>query len=75
MSVELSDIHLGYSVEVMPSAEVPEPSSVVGSVGAELLTAEVSPILVSSSSSSEKLDYSKDDDVDILLLLPVNIPI
>jgi len=51
-------------VEIMPSVEVLEPSSVAGSVGVELLTAGVLPTLVSSLSSSEKLDYSGDDDVD-----------
>ena len=41
-SVELSNIHSDSSVVVMPSVVVPKPSSIAGSVGAELLTVGVS---------------------------------
>ena len=58
MSVDPSGIHPGFLVEIMPSVEVPKTSSVVGPIGAEVLTAGVLPTPVSSSSSSEKLDYS-----------------
>ena len=40
-SVDPFSIHPGSSVEIMPSVEVPELSSIAGSVGAELLIAEV----------------------------------
>ena len=63
-SVDPSDIHSGSSLDIMPSVEIPELSSVAESVGAELLTAGVRPTLVLSLSLSEKLDYSGDDDVD-----------
>ena len=49
---------------VVSSVEVPEPSSVAGSIAPELLTVRVSPTPMSSSSSSKKRDYSEDDDVD-----------
>ena len=64
MRIEPFGIRSGSSMEIMPLVEVPEPSSFARFVGAELLTAGVSPILVSSSSSSEKLGYSGDDDFD-----------
>jgi len=38
MSVDLIDIHLSSSAEIMPSVEVPEQSSVAGLVEAELPT-------------------------------------
>ena len=60
MSIDLNDIHPSSSVEIMPSVEVPEQSSVVELVEAELPTTGVLPIPVSSSFSSEKLDYSGD---------------
>ena len=63
-SVEPSNIHSGSSVDIMPSVKVPEPSSVARFIGTELLTAGISPTLVSSLSSREKLNYSGDDTVD-----------
>ena len=44
--------------------EVSERSPIAGLVGIKLHTIGVHPTLVSSSSSSEKLDYSGDDDTD-----------
>ena len=64
MNVNPTDIQLGPSVEMMTSVEVPLQSPTVGLVGAELPTTEVLPTPLSSSSSSEKLYYSGDDDVD-----------
>ena len=64
MSVDPINIHPSSSVEIMPSVEVPEQSLVAGLVGTELPTTRVRPTLLSSSSSSEKLDYSGDDDAD-----------
>ena len=49
---------------MMSSVEVPEQSPTAGLVGVKLPTTRVLPTPVSSSSSSEKLDYSGDDDVD-----------
>ena len=48
----------------MPSAGVPEQSPISGLVGAKLPTIKVLFTPKSSSSSSEKLEYSGDDDVD-----------
>ena len=64
MSVDPIDIHPSSSVEIMSSVEVLEQSSLSGLVGAELLTTGVLPTPVLSSSSSEKLDFSGDDNVD-----------
>jgi len=44
--------------------EVPEQSLTTGLVGVELRTTRVLLTFVSSSSSSEKLDYPGDDNVD-----------
>ena len=49
---------------MMSLVEVPEQSPTIGLVGVELSTIRVLSTLVSSSSSSEKRDYSGDDDVD-----------
>ena len=64
MSVDLIDIHPSSSVEIMPSVEVPEKSPIAGLIGTGLPITGVLPIPVSSLSSSEKLDYSGDDDAD-----------
>ena len=64
ISVDPTDIQPSPSVEMMSLVEVPEQSPTIGLVGVELSTIEVLLTLVSSSSSSEKLDYSGDDDVD-----------
>ena len=58
MIVDLPNIQVGSSVEVL------EQSLTAGLVEVELPTTGVLPTLVSSSSSSERLDYSGDDDVD-----------
>ena len=61
-----------------PSAGIPDQSLTSGLVGARLPTARVLPTLVSSSSSSEKLDYSRDDVTGImcaLLLTPASFHI
>ena len=47
--------------QMMSSAGVPEQSPTIGLVGAMLPAVGVSPTLVSSPSSSEKLEYSTDD--------------
>ena len=60
MSVDPIDIHPSSSVEIMPSVEVPEQSPIAG---LELPITGVCLTLVSSSSSSEKLDYSGDEDI------------
>ena len=52
------------SIETMSSMEVPKESPTVGFVEVELSTNGVLPTPLSSSSSSEKLDYSGNDDVD-----------
>ena len=49
---------------MMSSEEVPEQSPITGLVWAKLPATGVLPTPVSSSSSSEKLHYSRDDDVD-----------
>ena len=64
MSVDPIGIHPRSSVGIIPPVEVPELSSIDGLIGAELLTIGILPTPVSSSSSSEKLDYSRDDDID-----------
>jgi len=64
MSVDPIDIHPSSSVEIISSVEVPERSPIARLVGTELPTIGVHPTPVSSSSSSKKLDYSRDDDVD-----------
>ena len=75
-SANPTDIQPGPSVE-RSSVEVLEESPATGLVRVGLPTTEVLPTPVSSSSSSEKLDYSGDDDDDwmmcTLLLIPANI--
>ena len=63
-SVNPFGIHPDSSVEIMPSLDVPEQSSIAGPTGAELAFSSVLPTPVSSSSSSKKLDYLGDDDID-----------
>ena len=58
MSIDPFDIHPSSSVEV------PKNSPIAGLVRTELPTTEVHPTPVSCSSSSEKLDYSGDEDID-----------
>ena len=58
MIVDLPNIQLGSSVKV------PEQSPIVGLVEVELPNTGVLLTPLSSSSSSERLDYSGDDDVD-----------
>jgi len=64
MNVDPKDIQPGPSIEMMSSVEVLEQSPTAGLVGVELPTTGVLPTPVSFSSSSEKLDYLGDDDVD-----------
>ena len=64
MSVDPIDIHPSSSVEIMPLVKALEQSLIAGLVGIELPTTRVRPTPVPSFSSSEKLDYSGDDDVD-----------
>jgi len=64
MSVDPINIHPSSSVEIMSSVEVPKQSPITRLVGTELPTIGVLPSPVSSSSSSEKLDYSRDDYAD-----------
>jgi len=64
MIIDPTDIQPVSSVEMMSSVEDPEESPTVGLVEFELPTTGVLPTPISSSSSSEKLDYSGDDDVD-----------
>jgi len=52
------------SMGLMPSVEIQEQSSIARPIGAELSTTGVLPTPVPSSSSSEKLDYSGDYDVN-----------
>jgi len=49
----------------MPSVEVPERSSIARLVGTELPTTRILPTPMSSSSLSEKMDYSGDNDADL----------
>ena len=63
MSADPTDIQPGPSVEMRSSVEIPEQRPTTGLVGVELPTTRVLPTPVSSLSSSEKLDYSRDDDV------------
>ena len=63
-NVNPTDIQLGSLVETMSSAGVPEQSPTTGLVGAKLPATGVLPTPRLSSSSSKKLDYSGDDDVD-----------
>jgi len=64
MTVDPIDIHPSSSVEIMPSVEVSEQSPIAGLVRTELRTTGILPTIVSSLSSSKKLDYSGDDDAD-----------
>ena len=59
--VNPKDIQSGSPVEMISSVGVPEQSLTIGLVGARLPAVRVSPTLVPSPSSSEKLDYSGDD--------------
>jgi len=63
-SVDPIGIQPRFPVEMMSSMGVPEQSPTTGLIGAKLSATGVLPTLVSSSSSSEKLDYSGDDDDD-----------
>jgi len=63
-NVDSTDIQLGSPAEMMSSAGVLDQSPTTGLVGAKLPATIVLPTPVSSSSSSEKLDYSGDDDVE-----------
>ena len=54
----------GYPVKMMSSTGVPERSPTTGLVGAKLPATGVLLTPVSSSSSSGKLDDSRDDDVN-----------
>ena len=60
-SVDPKYIQPGSLVEMMSSAGVPEQSPTTGLDGARLPSVGVSPTLVSSPLSNEKLDYSEDD--------------
>ena len=77
MRVDLIDIHPSSSVKVISSMKVSEQSPVAGLVGTELPTIGVHPTPMSSSSSSEKQDYSEMTMLTgmmcILLLIPANI--
>ena len=64
MIVDPSDIQPSSSVEMVSSVEVLEQSPTAGLVEVELPTTGVLPTPISSSSLSEKVDYSGDDDVD-----------
>ena len=65
------DVQSGSLIEMMPSAGVPEQSPTTRLIRARLPAARVLPTLVSSSSSSEKLDYSRDDiNRDNMRLVP-----
>ena len=64
MIVDPADIPSSSSVEMMSSVEVPEQNPTIGLAEVELSTTGVLSTPVSSSPSSEKLDYSGDDDVD-----------